>query len=133
MKTNGPFERGTIGGRLRPAKISILIRHRIQQAIFAFLAFCSSALAENWEATLSKDPVGNFPELRPLRASYRFGWSGLTAATGDVHFTKPTGDKFQFDGTGRTIGFVRALWKLDVNHRAVANAETLHPIATQQT
>mgnify|MGYP003693781175 CR=1 FL=1 len=38
--------------------------------------------------------------------SYRFGWSGLTAATGDVHFTKPSENKFQLDGTGRTIGFV---------------------------
>jgi hypothetical protein len=89
-------------------------------------------LAANWQSTISKEPPGNFPELRPLRATYRFGWSGLTAATGDVHFTK-AGDKFQFDGAGRTVGFVRALWKLDVNHRAVADAETLHPIETQQT
>jgi Protein of unknown function (DUF3108) len=102
-------------------------------ATFAFLALGSSPLAENWQATLSKDPAGNFPELRPLRASYRFGWSGLTAATGDVHFTKPSENKFQLDGTGRTIGFVRALWKLDVNYQAVASAETLRPIETQQT
>ena len=101
--------------------------------ITLLVALFTGSLAANWEATLSKEPAGNFPELRPLRASYRFGWSGLTAATGDVHFSKPTGDKFQFDGTGRTFGFVRALWKLDVNHRAVANAETLHPIETQQT
>src|SRR5207253_5001022 len=102
-------------------------------AITILLASWTGSFAADWQATLSKEPAGNFPELRPLRASYRFGWSGLTAATGDVHFSKPTGDKFQFDGTGRTIGFVRALWKLDVNHRAVANAETLHPIETQQT
>ena len=96
-------------------------------------AFCASSLAANWQATVTKDPAGNFPELRPLRASYRFGWSGLTAATAEVHFTKPSRDKFQLDGTGRTIGLVRALWKLDVNHRAAASAETLHPIETQQT
>src|SRR5206468_4838390 len=71
--------------------------------------------------------------LRPLHASYRFGWSGFTAATGEVRFARPSEDRVQFDGTGRTIGLVRALWKLDVNHRAVANAETLHPIDTQQT
>jgi len=132
MKSGVPYERERIGGRLRPAKISILIRPRILQATFAFLAFCSSSLAENWEATLSKDPAGNFPELRPLHASYRFGWSGLTAATGDVHFTKPSEDKFQLDGTGRTIGLVRALWKFDVNYRAAASAKTLRPIETQQ-
>jgi Protein of unknown function (DUF3108) len=101
---------------------------------FALLfAFCGRSLAANWQATVSKDPAGNFPELRPVRASYRFGWSGLTAATAEVHFTKPSRDKFQLDGTGRTIGLVRVLWKLDVNHRAAASAETLHPIETQQT
>src|SRR5438093_691330 len=132
MKSGVPYERETIGGRLPPAKISILIRSRILRAIFELLAFCSSSVAEQWEATLSKDPAGNFAELRPLRASYRFGWSGLTAATGDVHFTKPSEDKFQLDGTGRTIGLVRALWKFDVNYQAAASAETLRPIETQQ-
>jgi hypothetical protein len=133
MKSSDPYERETISERLRPAKISILIRSRILYAIVAFLAFCCSSLAENWQATLSKEQAGNFPELRPLHASYRFGWSGLTAATGDVHFTKPSENKFQLDGTGRTIGFVRALWKLDVNYQALASAETLRPIETEQT
>jgi Protein of unknown function (DUF3108) len=128
MKSSNPYER-ELGERLWPAKTSILIL----QAIFVFLAFCSNSLAENWEATLSKDPRGNFPELRPLRASYRFGWSGLTAATGDVHFTKPSENKVRLDGTGRTVGLVRALWKLDVNYQATASAETLRPIETQQT
>jgi hypothetical protein len=132
MKSSDRYERKAIGGRLRSAKISIVIRARILPAIFAFLAFCSSSLAENWESTLSKDPAGNFPELRPLRATYRFGWSGLTAATGDVHFTKSSENKFQLEATGRTIGFVRALWKLDVNYRAIATAETLRPIETEQ-
>ena len=107
---------------------------RPTQCIAAILfAFCTGSSAANWQATISKEPPGTFPELRPLHASYRFGWSGLTAATGEVHFAKPSGDKFQFDGTGRTIGFVRALWKLDVSHRAIASAQTLHPIETHQT
>jgi len=104
-----------------------------QCVITVLFAFCTVSLAANWQATLSKDPPGNFPVLRPLHASYRFGWSGFTAATGEVRFARPSEDRVQFDGTGRTIGLVRALWKLDVNHRAVANAETLHPIDTQQT
>jgi Protein of unknown function (DUF3108) len=132
MKSSDPCEWERMGGRLRPAQIWFVIGPRILPAIFAFLVFCSSSFAENWEATLSKDPIGNFPELRPLRASYRFGWSGLTAATGDVHFTKPSENKFQLDGTGRTIGFVRALWKLDGSYQAIASAETLRPIETQQ-
>ncbi len=97
------------------------------------LASCAALEAANWQGTLSKEPAGNFPELRPLHASYRFGWSGLTAGTGQVHFTKPSSDRFQLEGTGGTSGWVRALWKLDVNYRAVADAATLNPIETQQT
>ena len=123
MLGDGQSPRMRIRIKLRPTHCVITL----------VVALCTLLLGANWEATLSKDPAGNFPELRPLRASYRFGWSGLTAATGDVHFSNPTGDKFQFDGTGRTIGFVRALWKFDVNHQAIASAETLHPIETQQT
>ena len=97
------------------------------------VAFSADSLAANWQGTLSKEPAGNFPALRPLQASYRFGWSGLTAATGEVHFTKPSSDRFQLEGTGRTTGLVRALWKLDANYHGLANAETLHPIEAQQT
>ena len=122
-----------MGGGQSP-RMRVRIKLRPTHCVITLVvALCTLLLGANWEATLSKEPAGNFPELRPLRASYRFGWSGFTAATGDVHFSKPAGDKFQFDGTGRTIGFVRALWKLDVNHRAIANAETQHPIETQQT
>ena len=102
-------------------------------AITILIASLAGSFAADWQATLSKEPPGNFPELRPLRAAYRFGWSGVTAATGEVHFTKPSNDRFQLEGTGRTMGFVRALWKLDVTSRAVANSQTLAPIETQQS
>jgi hypothetical protein len=102
-------------------------------AITIVLASCTGSFAADWQATLSKEPPGNFPELRPLRVSYRFGWSGVPAATGEVHFTKPSNDRFQLEGTGRTVSFVRALWKLDVTYRAVANSQTLAPIETQQS
>src|SRR3982750_5040468 len=105
----------------------MLLRTRIRLTrggIAILLASCTAALAADWQATLSKEPAGNFPELRPLRAFYRFGWSGVTAATGEVHFTKPSNDRFQLEGTGRTTGFVRALWKLDVTQRAIANSQT---------
>ena len=65
--------------------------------------------------------------------TYRFGWSGVSAASCEVHFTKPSNDRFQLEGNGRTIGFVRALWKLDVTQRATANSQTLAPIETQQS
>ena len=102
-------------------------------AISILLASWSGSFAADWQAKLSKEPAGNFRELRPLRAYYRFGWSGVTAASGEVHFTKPSDDRFQLEGTGRTTGFVRALWKLDVTQRAIANSHTLAPIETQQS
>ena len=102
-------------------------------AITILLASWTGSFAADWQETLSKEPVGNFPELRPLRASYRFGWSGVTAATGEIHFTKPSNDRFQLEGTGRTIGFVRALWKLDVTQRASADSQTLAPVKTEQS
>ena len=109
-------------------------RFRITKcATTILLASCTVLFAADWQATLSKEPVGNFPELRPLRAYYRFGWSGVTAATGEILFTKPSNERFELQGTGRTIGFVRALWKLDVTQRAIANSQTLAPIETQQT
>src|SRR5215831_17063882 len=101
--------------------------------ITLLLASWSGSFAADWQATLSNEPAGNFPELRPLRASYRFGWSGVTAATGEIHFTKLSNNRFQLEGTGRTIALVRALWKLDVTQRAIANSQTLAPIETQQT
>src|SRR6266480_3528256 len=98
-------------------------RFRIAKCgIEILLASWTVSFAADWQATLSKEPAGNFPELHPLHASYRFGWSGVTAATGEIHFTKPLNDRFQLEGTGRTIGFVRALWKLDVMQRATANS-----------
>src|SRR5436190_19820605 len=99
-----------------------------QCVITALVAFCTGSLAAaDWQATLSKEPPGNFPALRPPHASYRCGWSGFTAATGEARFAKPSEDRFQFDGTGRTIGLVNALWKFDVNPRALAGRETVHP------
>ena len=70
---------------------------------------------------------------RVLDRFVRFGWSGVTAATGEIHFAKPSNDRFELEGTGRTIGLVRALWKLDVTQRAVANSQTMTPIETRQS
>jgi len=98
------------------------------------LAFAGNpGLAATWQSTITKDPPGDFPEPRPLRATYHFGWAGLTAASADVHFSKPTQSRFQLDGTGRTTGLARALWRFDVNYRAVADADTLRPIESRQT
>lgn len=51
---------------------------------------------------------------------------------GELHFTGSSGNRFQLDGTARTIGLVRALWKLDANQHALADADTLRPIEMKQ-
>jgi len=100
----------------------------------ALLGFISApCFADSWQSTLSKDPPGDFPAPRPLEISYHFGWAGLTAATAEAHFGKPSPERFQLEGAGRTVGLARFLWKFDVNYRSVANAETLRPIETDQT
>ncbi len=72
-------------------------------------AFCSGSLAANWQSTVSKDPPGDFPGLRPLHATYRFGWSGLTAATGEVDLTKTFDDKFQLVVAFTALSSIRPL------------------------
>ena len=110
----------------RPSFLSVVCA----AACYALAA--TSVGAADWQSTLTKDP-GTFPLLRPLRATYAFGWSGFSAATGEVHFTHPSDDHCQLDATGRTTGLARALWKLDATHSALADAETLLPIETKQT
>jgi hypothetical protein len=102
-------------------------------AIAVLLCGARMALAApSWETTLTKDPPGNFPELRPVRTTYHFGWSGFTAGTGDIRFSKVADKRFQLEATGGTTGLVRALWKLDATYRGIANAETLRPIESKQ-
>jgi hypothetical protein len=89
--------------------------------------------AAGWQSTVSKEPPGNFPTPRSVRAAYRFGWAGLTAATAEVHFSKTPDNRCQLEGTGGTIRLAHFLWKLDVKYRSFANADTLRPIEVNQT
>ena len=99
-----------------------------------FLALAGSLHgAPGWQSSLSKDPPGSFPPPRSLHANYVFGWSGITAATAEVQFTRLAGDRVQLQGTGRTVSLARALWKYDVTYRAVGNNATMRPGETHQT
>ena len=107
------------------------MKMRLVLAVLALFAPAGGHAAA-WQNTLTAEP-GNFPELRPLRAKYVFGWSGVTAATGEVHFTKPSPAHFQLEGSGRTIGLARALWRLDATYRGRADSQTLRPLEANQT
>ena len=102
-------------------------------AICLLLAGVASASASNWETSVTAGPPGPFPPPRSVVATYHFGWAGITAATAEIHFASTPPDRFQLDGTGRTTGFVRALWKMDVTHHAIADSEELRPIEMEQT
>lgn len=102
-------------------------------AICILLAGVASASASNWEKSVTAGPPGPFPPPPSLSATYHFTWAGFTAATAEAHFASTSSNRFQLDGTGRTTGLVRALWKMDVTHHAVADAETLRPIELEQT
>ena len=110
----------------RPLRLSCLL-------LFSILMPGGQLFAgPNWQTTVSKDPPGNFPPLRPLHANYVFGWSGFTAATAEAQFSWPAADQCQIQGSGRTVGLARALWRYDVNYRAVANGDTLRPVESVQ-
>jgi hypothetical protein len=102
-------------------------------AVSAVLVAANSSAADEWSPTLSRDPRGSFPDLRPLHATYAFSWSGITAAIADVWFHRADESSFVLEGNGRTVGLARVLWRFDINYRSVAHAQTLRPIEVHQT
>lgn len=88
--------------------------------------------AESWEETVPPFAPGSFPELRPVKVQYGFGWNGVTAATADLHLTKTPDEHYRLEATGRTVGFARNLWKFDVAHVGLSDARTLRPIQIRE-
>lgn len=89
--------------------------------------------AADWRDTLTPPQPGKFPALRPMKAEYRFGWSGVTAAEANFDFSKAPHSQMRLSLKTATIGAVRALWRMDTQHTALCNATTLRPVRLQQT
>ena len=87
---------------------------------------------DSWQAALTTSDPGSFPPPRPLHATYRFAWSGFSAASADVNWNQTSSDRLQLTGTAQTNGLVRALWKLDVKYTSLAEGKTLRPISVNQ-
>jgi hypothetical protein len=115
----------TIAGRSRCCA-AVLIAGCV--TLFAY----SALAAPDWISTLTQEPRGDFPDLPPVRATYTFGWSGITAGTANIRFFRGDANNFILEGRGRSVGLARVLWKFDVNYRSVADAQTLRPIETHQ-
>ncbi len=108
-------------------------RHGILSACVALLAVASACDAEEWENSLSAFTPGLFPELKPLRVQYKFGWNGLTAATADLRLTKTPDERFQLEGAARTIGMAKTLWNFAGKRVSVSDARSLRPIEVHET
>jgi hypothetical protein len=98
------------------------------------LALVSLAQAADWRDTLTLPVPGSFPPLRPMKAVYHFGWSGIVAAKAEFDWAKSVPDDlYQLSMNTQTIGFVRTLWRMDSKHVACCFASSLRPIRLDQT
>jgi hypothetical protein len=97
----------------------------------ALLGSTAVAASAPWERTVSVSKRGAFPNPRPMRATYQFGWNEVVAATAEITFGEKD-KQLQLIGIGGTVGIVRALWRFDVQHRANADSVTLRPISMHQ-
>jgi len=91
------------------------------------------AWAADWRDSLTPLKPGNEAPIRPLNATYKFGWTALTAASAEFEFTHAKGSQMKLTVHARTTGAVRALWRMDSDHVAYCDAATLRPIRLEQT
>ena len=101
-------------------------------ALLAGALLSPAVFAQDWQTTLSGTTPGSFPPPQAMHATYRFGWSGFTAATADVHVSKP-GDRVVLEGNVRTVDVARTLWNFEATHVATADTATLRPIEVKQS
>ena len=88
---------------------------------------------QEWRDTLTPIQPGKFPLPRPVKAVYRFGWSGIVAAQADFDLSKAPHGQYQLAMKTQTTGLVRTLWRMDSQHTALCMAATLRPIRLEQT
>jgi hypothetical protein len=97
----------------------------------AFFAITAAYGEENdpaWanSVTTGKGP-GKFPPPPNVHLTYRFGWSGITAAEADVRLANKDGTT-KITVSGGTNGFARTLFKCDIDHECISQRESLLPI-----
>jgi hypothetical protein len=82
----------------------------------------------SWEGsvTTAKGP-GKFPAPPDIHLTYRFGWSGITAAEAEVRLVNRD-DITKITASGGTTGFARTLFKCDIDHECTSQRDALLPI-----
>ena len=94
--------------------------------------YCGNAFGAAWESNANGSTPGSFPLPRPMRVKYAFSWSGIPAATAELHLTNPAADRLRVEAALHTTGLVDTLWKFEATHSSLADTRTLHPIEVQQ-
>ena len=96
-------------------------------ALLIILSTSWGAEAPPWAASLTtgKGP-GTFPFPPNAHLTYRFGWSGITAAEADVRLVNE-GNLVKTTASGGTVGLARALFRLDLDHECLSHRSSLLP------
>jgi hypothetical protein len=76
--------------------------------------------------TTAKGP-GRFPPAPNVHLTYRFGWSGITAAEADVRLVNAE-ETAKTTVSGGTTGLARTLFRCDVDHECTSRRNSLLPI-----
>jgi hypothetical protein len=100
----------------------------ILAAFFAISAVFGEENEPSWASSVTTGKgAGKFPPAPNVHLTYRFGWSGITAAEADVRLVnKDSATKISV--SGGTTGFARTLFKCDIDHDCVSQRESLLPI-----
>jgi len=101
--------------------------------LLSALLFALPGRADDWRDTLSSPQAGKFAPPRPMKAVYRFGWSGMTAAQAKFDLAKAPRGQLKLSMTTQTVGLARTMWRMDSQHTAICQSATLRPIRFQQT
>jgi hypothetical protein len=98
-------------------------------ATFFAISTASGADPEpSWASsvTTGKGP-GKYPPTPNVHLTYRFGWSGITAAEADVRLVNQE-ETAKTTVSGGTVGFARTLFKCDIDHECVSKRYSMLPI-----
>ena len=102
---------------------------RILLAICVAITTASAAEEKpTWAGSVTTDKgPGKFPTAPNVHLTYRFGWSGITAAEADVRLVNEE-ETTKTTATGGTTGFARTLFKCDIDHECVSRRLSLLPV-----
>jgi hypothetical protein len=84
--------------------------------------------APSWASSVTTEKgAGRFPPAPNVHLTYRFGWSGITAAEADIRLVNAD-ENVKLTASGGTTGFARSLFRCDIDHECVSRRNSLLPI-----